>query len=118
MINPDNIKGIKGLYAFKALQTLLLSYFLLPEFKIQNEKYDDFLRRFSEMDDGEKKEVLNKALYFAGIEPAEIEALICFASDSNGVPYCKNNINNLSVEQLFNLIIDVCLEVSKIKVFF
>lgn len=118
MINAENIKGIKGLYAFKALQTLLLSYYLLPEFKKPNEKYDEFLKRFSEMEDGEKKEVLNKALYFAGIEPAEIEALICFASDPNGVPYCKNNLNNLSIEQLFELIVDVCLEVARIKVFF
>ncbi len=118
MINAENIKGIKGLYAFKALQTLLLSYFLLPEFKEPNEKYDDFLKRFSEMDDSQRKEVLQKSLYFAGIEPAEIEALICFATDNNGVPYCRNNINNLSIEQLFSIIIDVCLEVARIKVFF
>lgn len=117
-INGEEIKGIKGLYAFKALQTLLLSFYLLPEFKTEKESYDDFLRRFSDMPEEEKRSVLNKSLYFAGIDTKEIEALICFAKDTNGIPYGKHNINNLSIEQMFEIIVDVCLAVARIKVFF
>uniref|UniRef100_A0AAU8AX71 Uncharacterized protein n=1 Tax=Dulem virus 29 TaxID=3145747 RepID=A0AAU8AX71_9CAUD len=118
MIEIDEIKGIKGLYAFKALQTLLLSYFFLPEFKKENETYEAFLCRFSESDEDEKRKILNNALYFAGIEPREIEALVCMAKDKNGIHYSRSNINNLSLEELFNLVIDVCMAVCDVKVFF
>lgn len=118
MIRAEEIKGIKGLCAFKALHTLLFNYYLLPEFKKDKETYGDFLKRFHKMDDDEKREVLEMSLYFAGIEVKEIETLVSFAEDVNGVHYSKASMNNLDFPQLFEIIIDVCLEVAKIKVFF
>lgn len=118
MVNVEEIKGIKGLYGFKAMQTLLLSYYLLPEFKKKNQSYQDFLKEFSAMDETQKRDILNKALYFAGIDPKEIEALMCFCKDKNGISYSKANINNLTFEEIFEIIIEVCLEISKLKVFF
>lgn len=118
MIDVSEIKGVKGLYAFKALQTLLLSYFMLPEFRQPKETYTEFLKRFSEMGEKEQRETLKTALYFAGIDENEILALCLFAKDPNGVPYGKSNLANLEIEELFAIIIDVCMAIVKIKVFF
>lgn len=118
MVDMSEIKGVKGLYAFKALQTLLFSYFMLPEFRQPKETYTEFLKRFSAMGEKEQRETLKTALYFAGIDENEILALCLFAKDPNGVPYGKSNLANLEIEELFAIIIDVCMAIVKIKVFF
>lgn len=118
MVDVSEIKGVKGLYAFKALQTLLFSYFMLPEFRQPKETYTEFLKRFSAMGEKEQRETLKTALYFAGIDENEILALCLFAKDPNGVPYGKSNLANLEIEELFAIIIDVCMAIVKIKVFF
>ena len=118
MIEVSEIKGIKGLYAFKAMQTLLFSYFMLPEFREPKESYTEFLKRFSGMTEDEQREIFKTSLYFAGIDENEILAICCFAKDINGVSYQKANLASLEIEELFDIIIDVCMEIVKIRVFF
>lgn len=118
MIEAGDIKGIKGLYAFKALQTLLLSYYMLPEFRKEKETYAEFLKRFNDMAEDEKREILRTSLYFAGIEEKEIFALVAFAKDKNGIHYQPANVANLEIKELFDIIIDVCMAILSIDVFF
>ena len=111
MINGNDIKGIKGLLAFKALHTLLFGYYVLPEYRKKDETYKDFLQRFANISEEEKREILNIGLYFTGIPQQEIIDLICFCRDKNGIPYSAANVNNLTIDELFRLIVEVCLEV-------
>ena len=44
--------------------------------------------------------------------------MVGLVEDANGVPYSKANINNLQPQEIINIIIAVCLEISKVTVFF
>lgn len=118
MVDVGEIRGIKGLLAFKAMHTLLFGYFLLPEHRKGNENYDKFLRRFSEMTEAEKREVFNQALYVCGIDEKEIITLAEFCKDANGIPYNKQSLVGAPIDDVFNIVIDVCLAVASVKVFF
>lgn len=117
MINAAEIKGIKGLYAFKALHTLLFNYYLLPVHDTK-ESYTQFLKRFNAMPADEKKEVLTQSLYLSGIDEKEIFELVCFATDGNGIHYSRANIGNLEIKVIFEIVVDVCLAICELDVFF
>lgn len=118
MIDAEEIKGIKGAAAFHTAQVLLLSYYMIPTFREGKETYLEFLDRFSKMDDEEKQKVFKIGATFADLKPNEVEAVLCFAKDKNGVPYGKCNIGTLGINEFYELISEICLAVVNIKLFF
>lgn len=77
MIDVSEIKGVKGLYAFKALQTLLFSYFMLPEFRQPKETYTEFLKRFSAMEEKEQRETLKRLSILRGLTKTKYWPCAC-----------------------------------------
>lgn len=117
-MNKYELRGIKSVYAFQVLHTLLLGYWTIPNFENKKESFEAFLKRFETGTEEEKRAILTRAIYLVKLDKDEILSVCCFGKDKNGITYSAENIENLSYMEICNLIIDVCLEISKIKVFF
>lgn len=57
-------------------------------------------------------------LFGASLDNDELLAICGFRKDKNGVAISKENIRNMSVSDMVDVISDVCLELSELKVFF
>jgi hypothetical protein len=107
--------GLKSLRAFNVYHTLLLGYKMLPA-KI-GMTYEDFLTEFYEIDQKEKEKVLRQAIAFVPIEQEELDALTCFCCDTNDIPLTKINTKGMTPKELIDVVVAVCLELSKIKLY-
>lgn len=108
------LTGYKSLRALNAFHSLLLGLKMLPIHL--NEDYVSFFAAFKTKTDAEKEDALRQAAAFVQLSPEEVEALVSFATDSNGIPYSSVNQGNLGPEELFEIIIAVCMEIGRIKI--
>lgn len=110
------LKGYKSLRALNAFNTLMLGLKLMPAY--MGESYEDFLARIHSMSHEDQKKVIREAASFVELEKEEVEALLCFCTDDNGVPYSAENLKSLTPGQILDVIVAVCFEISKMKVDF
>ena len=110
------LKGYKSLRAFNAFHALMLGLKMLPSY--MGETYEDFLGRIEKMPAADQRKMIKEAALFVELQKEELDALICFASDKNGVPYSSENVNNLRPDELIEVIVEVCFAISQIKVDF
>ncbi len=108
------LKGYKSLRVLNAFHSLLLGLKMLPVHMATD--YQAFFASFKTMTDAEKETALRQAIAFVKLEPDEIEAIVSFATDANGVPYSAANVHNLAPDELFEIIVAVCMEIGRIKV--
>lgn len=108
------LKGLKSLRALNAFSSLLLGVKMLPVYSTLS--YEDFLNAVQLMPEDDQRNVLKKAAEFVELAKDEIEALASFACDPNGVPYQSSNLKSLGPDELVKIIVEVCLEIAKIKI--
>jgi hypothetical protein len=97
-----------------AFHTLLLGLKMLPVY--MHEDYVSFFASFKTKTDGEKEDALRQAIAFVQLTPEEVEAIVSFATDSNDVPYSAKNRQELKPDELFEIIVSVCMEIGRIKI--
>lgn len=108
------LKGYKSLRALNAFHTLLLGVKMLPAyFQIQ---YEEFYESFKSQTDAQKEALLREAVAFVQLSEEEVDAVVCFATDANGVPYTAVNKGNLGPDELVDVIVSVCMEIGQIKI--
>lgn len=78
--------------------------------------YESFYASFREKTEEEKEKLLRESAVFVELAQDEVEALISFATDKNGIPYTSVNMKNLSASEIYEIIIAVCLEIGRIKI--
>lgn len=110
----SELKGFKSLRALNVFHTLLLGLKMLPSY--MGEQYEDFYERFSEMDATAQETLIREAALFVELQKEEVEALLSFCKDKNGVPYNASNIGSLGPDDLVEAIVSVCMEIGKIKI--
>ncbi len=110
------LKGYRSLRALNAFHTLMLGLKMLPAY--MGEQYEEFYSRIEEMDAASQEKMIREAVLFVELEREEVEALASFAADPNGVPYSSANLKSLGTKDLFEVIVAVCVEISKIKIDF
>ena len=108
------LTGYKSLRALNAFHALLLGLKMLPAY--QMEGYESFYASFGEKTDAEKETLLREAAVFVQLAEDEVQALISFATDKNGVPYSAVNLKNLTASELHEIIVAVCMEIGRIKI--
>jgi hypothetical protein len=113
-MNILELKGYKSLKALNAFHTLLLGLKMLPAY-IQI-PYEEFYENFRDMPEPEKEKYIREAAVFVQLEQNEVEALVSFATDSNGIPYTAVNLKNLGAKEIHEIIVAVCMEIGKIEV--
>ena len=80
------------------------------------EDYDSFMDRVKEMPKEKQRELFKTAARHIELEKGEVEALLCFCTDPNGIPYKAENLGNLNPEKIVDIIVEVCLKIAEIKV--
>lgn len=108
------LRGFKSLRALNVFHTLMLGLKMLPAY--MGESYEDFLDRVSKMDEADQEKLIREAALFVELQKDEVEALVCFVADGNGVPYTAANVKNLGPKELHEIVVAVCREIAKIKV--
>lgn len=108
------LSGYKSLRALNAFHALLLGLKMLPSY--QAEGYESFYASFNERTEEDKEKLLREAAVFVQLQMDEVEALISFATDKNGVPYSAVNLKNLGAGELHEIIVAVCMEIGRIKI--
>lgn len=110
------LRGYRSLRALNAFHTLMLGLKMLPSYI--TESYEDFFARIDAMDEEGKMKMIKEATLFVELAKEEVEALVGFCADANGVRYNGNNIDSIPLDQLQKIIVAVCYEVSKIQIDF
>lgn len=113
-INVLPLTGYKSLKALNAFNALLLGLKMLPVYL--KEDYVTFFESFNGKTDQEKETMLREAAAFVQLQEDEVEAIISFCTDPNGVAYTKVNMKNLNPKQLHECIVAVCMEIGRIKI--
>lgn len=108
------LKGYKALRALNGFHALLLGLKMLPAYILED--YETFYSSFGEKSETEKEKLLKEAVMFVQLGQDEVEAIVSFASDKNGIPYQAANVKNLSLSEMFGIIVAVCMEIGKIKI--
>lgn len=110
------LKGYKSLKALNAFHVLMLGLKMLPSY--MGESYEDFFSRVNEMPESDQEKLIREAAHFVELQKEEVEALISFVADANGVPYTAENLKNLGPKDLIDMITAVCAAIAKIRIDF
>jgi hypothetical protein len=110
------LKGYKSLRALNAFHALMLGLKMLPAYA--GEQYESFFARVEEMSPEEQEKIIREAVLFVELQKDEVEALITFCTDANGVPYSPENLKNLGPGELVECIVAVCKEIARININF
>lgn len=108
---------LKGKHALKALNSfsaLLLGLKMLPMYL--NYSLQEFYEIFMEKSEAELETYLRQAVALVELKWDEVEAIISFCKDKNGIAYSANNISNLGMKEQHELIVAVCMEIGRIKI--
>lgn len=110
------LKGYRSLRAMNGFHALMLGLKMLPAY--QGESYEDFFGRVQKMTPAEQAKLIREAALFVELGKEEVEALVSFSTDPNGVPYSAENIKNLGPGDMVEIFVAVGLEIAKIKIDF
>lgn len=114
MRTVGELRGYKSLRALNAYNTLLLGLKMLPEYR--HESYEEFYKRAEQMSSEDQEKLIRAAVVFVELQKDEVEALVGFCKDANGIPYTAENLKSLTAEDIFEIIVAVCCEIAKIKI--
>lgn len=110
------LKGIRSVRVMQITSMLMLGLLMLPI--NMNKKFDDFYSEILNYDDAAQRKVLEDAIRFVELKDDELMAVAGFARDANGLQIDKTNIGNYNPAEIMDLVVEVCLQVFKIDVFF
>ncbi len=108
------LKGYKSLQALNAFHKLILGLKMLPAY--MTESYEDFLNRIEVMPIQDKEKMIREAALFVELQKEEVEVMVGFCTDPNGVPWQAENIKSLGPAEIFECIVAVSMEMVKIKI--
>ncbi len=108
------LKGYKSLRALNGFNALLLGLKMLPAYA--TESFEDFFSRLHELPDDAQEKLVREAAMFVQLQPDEVDAMISFCEDVNGVPYGPENVKNLSTSDLVEIIVAVSMSISKMRI--
>ncbi len=113
------VKELKGFNSIRALNiyySLLVGVKMLPAY--QTETFEGFLQRVENLDARGREQVIRQGALIVQLEQEDVESIVSFCQDKNGISYSAANLDNLKPQELFEIIVAVCVEVSKIKIDF
>lgn len=112
----SELKGIRSVRVMQITSMLMLGLLMLPI--NMNKKFDDFYTEILEYDESAQRKVLEDAIRFVELKDEELLAVMGFCKDANGLQIDKTNISNYNPAEIMDMVVEVCLQVFKIDVFF
>lgn len=108
--------GYKSLRALNAFHMIMMGLKMVPIYSFI--PYEEFYASFDEKSLEEKKTFLRNGLAMIELKEDEVEALLCFTTDSNGIPYGKTNMKNLDLKEIYECCLSVLIAISEIEIHF
>ena len=105
LVGPDSY------YAMLAVHKLMLGLKMLPAYI--GLTFEEFYDAIDLMTPEEQESFVREAVAFVTLDREELNDVIKFATDNNGVPYGPENIKNLKPSDFHEIIVHVGLEVMK-----
>lgn len=100
------IVGYKGYLAAVSLQRLMLGLKMIPaNMHLTMEELAEIIKAMTPAD---QLSTLTQAAMLVDLKQEELDAMICFCTDKNGVPYTAENRNNLAPNEYWEVIVTVC----------
>lgn len=106
--------GYKSFRALNAFHVLLLGLKMIPLYAELS--YERFFEDFKDRPEEEKEKLIRQAAVLVELKQDEVEALLSFSTDKNGVPISAENVKNLDPGQIHEAIVAVCMQIGRIKV--
>lgn len=110
------LKGPKSLRPLNIFSSLCVSMTMVPRLLANHTSAQDMMNALQEMPPEDQAKVLREIAEIAPLDVDEVEALLGFCCDSNGVPYSKVNMKNLTAFQIIDCIVAVCMKVVEMKI--
>lgn len=110
------LKGYKSYRALNAFIALMIGLKMLPAYG--HYSFEDFFSLIQAMSEQDQEKMIREAANIVSLEEDEVQSLICFCADANGVPYCKENIGNLTPKEIVEAIVQVSKKISQMKIDF
>jgi hypothetical protein len=87
---------------------------MLPQYI--SESYETFYASFADRSDSDKEKFIREAAIFVQLSQDEVESLVTFVTDKNGIPYSAVNLKNLDVKEIHEIIVAVCMAIGAMKI--
>lgn len=116
MKKVDPLVGYKSLRALNAFHMIMMGLKMIPIYAYI--PYEEFFAMFEEKTELEKENFLREGLSIIELKDDEIDALVGFCRDDNGIPYGKTNIKNMTLKDIYDCCLSVMIEISKIDITF
>lgn len=108
------LKGVKSFHAMRSFNHVLLGLKMLPAHMAKD--YDKFYAEIEARGEAAMEAAIREATAFVALDQDEIENVLSFVTDANDVPIGAANIKNLAPDQIFEGLVSVFLEISRIKI--
>lgn len=109
----SKIKGHNAIPAYRGFTALLFGLKQTPDFA--HIRWVDYFESFKEKSEEEKETLIRTALGFVPIDD-EIPHMLSFVKDKNGIQYSSSNMNNLSLPEIIEIVVAVCMEIGTFKI--
>lgn len=110
----QKITGYRGLNAVYAFHALMLGLKMLPAYGL--EQYEDFLDRVYKMPKEDQHKIIKEAAIFVELPKEHVQAMSSFCLDPNGVPYSKEQFDDLDPKLIVEIITSVAMEIADFKI--
>lgn len=112
-------KELVGLSSYSALQVFYKVMIGLKMYAAYAHlEPQEFFELIENMSEQEQDKVIREALLLVSLDKEELECLTSFCTDANGVPFRSENMKSLKPDQIFEISVKSCIELSKIKINF
>lgn len=112
MIKTKELRGLESVWALNAYHTLVRG--LAIEQACMGQEMDATFAKFEALDAAGKERELRRAFTLVNLSEEDMQNLLRFALDANGIPYSDRPLKKTGPEELIEAMVAVCLEISKI----
>lgn len=105
------LKEYKSYKALCAFQRLIFGLQMIPgNMKYSYEEFCDIIEKMSPED---QLKTITQAAKMVTLDEDEVNALVCFCTDKNGIPYTNENKKNLTGSDIVEIVVTVCMAILK-----
>ena len=107
------LKGSETYWALQSYIKLLFGLKMLPMYL--GKTLEQFFHDIEQLPVDDRKKIVREAALMVTLERDEVNALLKFAADKNGVPFTRENTGDLGPGEFMEIIIAVAQEIAALE---
>lgn len=113
MIKVLPFKGPDSYWALQTYIKLLFGLKMLPMY--MGETLDEFFGKIEQMNQDDRKKIVRQSVIMVTLDRDELNSLVRFAADPNGVPYSQENLAKMDPNQIMEILHAVTQELAALE---